>query len=96
MASKNTGPLSMSLSAASGYGHCGAAVRNHFFPLLAESASMRLRSWFANGTALAIVDSKSKSKPSTAVEPNGRLTEEPATSGPKMAQILFAALIAEV
>jgi hypothetical protein len=45
---------------------------------------------------LETVDSKSKSKPSMAEEPKGRLTEEPDTEGPKMAQILLAAVTAEV
>jgi hypothetical protein len=40
------------------------------------------------------VDSKSKSKPSITALPNGRGAVLPATLGPKMAQILFAAAVA--
>ncbi len=45
---------------------------------------------------LETLDSKSKSKPSIAADPKGLLTAEPATWGPKIAQILFAALTAVV
>ena len=45
---------------------------------------------------LETLDSKSKSKPSMAEEPKGRLTVEPDPCGPKMAQMLLAALTAEV
>lgn len=96
MASRKTCPSSIALSAESGYVHCGAAVRNHFLPLWVVSASMRLRSRFAKGTVLETPDSKSKSKPSMAEEPNGRGVEEPATWGPNMAHILLAALTADV
>jgi hypothetical protein len=64
--------------------------------VLAVLASMRLRSWLAKGTILETPDSKSKSKPSIAADPKGRLTEDPAACGPKMAQMLFAALTADV
>ena len=43
---------------------------------------------------LETVDSKSKSKPSMTALPKGRLTFEPGWTGPNMAQMLFAALIA--
>ena len=43
---------------------------------------------------LLTVVSKSKSKPSTKDDPKGRSAEEPDCSGPKMAQMLFAAVTA--
>jgi hypothetical protein len=45
---------------------------------------------------LDTLDSKSKSNPSITDDPKGRLTEDPATWGPKIDQMLFAALIADV
>ena len=94
MASKKTVPLSIGSSAASGYGHCGAAVKSHFLPVEAEFWSIRLRSWFAKGGILDTTVSKSKSKPSTAAPPNGRGALEPAALGPKLAQTLLAAVTA--
>src|SRR5882757_5469693 len=43
---------------------------------------------------LDTVDSKSKSNPSTTEVPKGRGTEESELGGPKMAQMLFAAVTA--
>jgi hypothetical protein len=48
----------------------------------------------ANGTVLLTVDSKSKSKPSTAEDPKGRSAEDEDCCGPNVVQIRFAAEIA--
>ena len=60
----------------------------------AVSASIRERSWFANGAMLWMGFSKSRSKPSTAEDPNGRWAEEPSCCGPKVAQTRFAPAMA--
>lgn len=57
---------------------------------------MRVRSWVAKGTRFEAEDSKSKSKPSMEAEPKGRFTVGEDVWGPKMAQMLLAALMAEV
>ena len=72
IASNLTSLLRTWLSAASGKGHCGAAVKKYVFD---ESASMRARSCVANGIMLVTVDSKSKSNPSITASPNGRSAE---------------------
>jgi hypothetical protein len=64
-------------------------------PVRNVSVSIRERSWLAKETRFEALDSKSKSKPSMAEEPKGRLVEE-LVWGPKVAQMLLAALIADV
>jgi len=58
-----------------------------------EEAVISDRSWFAKGTMFCTVDSKSKSNPSITEFPKGRGAEEE-VEGPKIAQILFAAVTA--
>jgi hypothetical protein len=58
-----------------------------------EEAAISERSWFAKGTMFCTVDSKSKSNPSMTELPNGRGTEDE-VEGPKIDQILFAAVTA--
>lgn len=63
-------------------------------PPAAVLASIKVRSWLANGTMFVTVLSKSKSKPSTTEVPKGRGELEPDWTGPKMDHILVAAVTA--
>jgi hypothetical protein len=71
--SKETAPANIGPSAASGYGHWGAAVKSQVLLLL---ASIRLRSWLPKAGMFETVDSKSKSNPSITAVPKGRGAEE--------------------
>lgn len=55
---------------------------------------MLVRSWPAKEAIFDVVDSKSKSKPSTTAVPNGRFTLLEACTGPNMAHTLSAAATA--
>lgn len=69
--------LSTSPTAASGNGHCGAADSTNFCPPLlvlvpALALSRCVRRAAVKGTRLAVVDSKSRSKPLIVARPKGR------------------------
>ena len=66
-------------------------MRSHFLLL---SASIRDRSCCPKAGMLETVDSKSKSKPSTTLVPNGRGDDELDEEGPKIDQMLLAAVTA--